>query len=591
MQNAQIDFAVLTQQLEMNPVDLMEFIRNAVNAVHPQNVEVMNEQNQDQPEIEQELGADNISIVQSEKGKDKAVHRGFQFRQTFRNSDAIVEVERKEEWFMQSCLHTVQGNSSASLFHTKKSHTIKSYGSLSVKHQRPQWTTRKVSMWCIESQCQEVLFPWVAIPLRGDALLPDDCGKDAAFACVAEIGKKPFVEFKDLNSEVNSFQRMFVRDIRRFDEMERKLRFMENQIRKDEIEIVDNTWKEEVNVMSHHEINQLEQTLTDLEIDEWESVLEKTDGFFEGGINDVAMQEIEQAQETDAGFALKEKEPIGYIVGVISHEKVNAFERILWRACRRTAFVRYCEIEEELENPDTGEKMHESVFIVFYNGDRLRSIIDKVSEGFKAKQFNQCPKTSSERHAAALQVRSNITDMRTVMAQTKEHRLKVLNAAAVNLRSWLKQVRLHKSIYHTLNLFTFDGIGKFFVAECWIPLRDIENVRVALETGVGKNGGTVKPVLNVLHTDEPPPTYNRTNKFTAVFQSIVDSYGIASYLEVNPAPYTIITFPFIFSCMFGDLGHGMLMFLAGLYLVMREKNLEARQIRDESRQIKNRENS
>uniref|UniRef100_A0A915DTF0 MULE transposase domain-containing protein n=1 Tax=Ditylenchus dipsaci TaxID=166011 RepID=A0A915DTF0_9BILA len=41
----------------MNPVDLMEFIRNAVNAVHPQNVEVINEQNQDQPEIEQELGA------------------------------------------------------------------------------------------------------------------------------------------------------------------------------------------------------------------------------------------------------------------------------------------------------------------------------------------------------------------------------------------------------------------------------------------------------------------------------------------------------------------------------------------------------
>lgn len=32
---------------------------------------------------------------------------------------------------------------------------------------------------------------------------------------------------------------------------------------------------------------------------------------------------------------------------------------------------------------------------------------------------------------------------------------------------------------------------------------------------------------------------------------------------------------------FGDLGHGILMFLAGLYLVLREKNLEARQIRDE----------
>lgn len=128
--------------------------------------------------------------------------------------------------------------------------------------------------------------------------------------------------------------------------------------------------------------------------------------------------------------------------------------------------------------------MQESVFIVFYNGERLRNIIDKVSEGFKARQYNQCPKTSAERGAAATKVRTNIKDMQTVIAQTRDHRLKVLNAAAANIRGWVKQVRLHKSIYHTLNLFTFDGIGKFFVAECWVPLRNIENVRAALETAV-----------------------------------------------------------------------------------------------------------
>lgn len=48
------------------------------------------------------------------------------------------------------------------------------------------------------------------------------------------------------------------------------------------------------------------------------------------------------------------------------------------------------------------------------------------------------------------------------------------------------------------------------------------------------NGISVKPVLNLLETAEEPPTYNKINKFTAVFQAIVDSYGIASYLEVNP---------------------------------------------------------
>lgn len=39
------------------------------------------------------------------------------------------------------------------------------------------------------------------------------------------------------------------------------------------------------------------------------------------------------------------------------------------------------------------------------------------------------------------------------------------------------------------------------------------------------------------------------------------------------APYTIITFPFLFAVMFGDMGHGVLMTSFALYLVIRESRL------------------
>lgn len=45
--------------------------------------------------------------------------------------------------------------------------------------------------------------------------------------------------------------------------------------------------------------------------------------------------------------------------------------------------------------------------------------------------------------------------------------------------------------------------------------------------------------------------------------------------SLSPAPYTIITFPFLFAVMFGDLGHGVLMTSAALYLVLRESRLMA----------------
>ncbi|CAL2041027.1 hypothetical protein CAEBREN_11295 [Caenorhabditis brenneri] len=421
--------------------------------------------------------------------------------------------------------------------------------------------------------------------------------KDAAFNIVAEIGKKPYVQFKDLNPNVNNFQRTFVKDIRRYDEMERKLRFLENQIVRDEIVIPGKVDNGDYSILPNSELNTLEGTLTELEKDvksmndsdaqlkanfldlkEWDAVLDKTDEFFQGGVDDQAQEELENLDED--GAIRTDKGPVNYLVGIIRRERLNGFERVLWRACHHTAYIRSSDIEEELEDP-SGEKVHKSVFIVFLKGDRMRSIVEKVCDGFKAKLFKNCPKTFKERQSARNDVRARIQDLQTVLGQTREHRFRVLQAAANNHHQWLKQVRMIKTVFHMLNLFTFDGIGRFFVGECWIPLRHVDDVRKAIEIGAERSGSSVKPVLNILETSVTPPTYNATNKFTAVFQGIVDSYGIATYRELNPAPYTIITFPFLFSCMFGDLGHGVIMLMAGLWFVLREKNLQARNIKDE----------
>lgn len=49
---------------------------------------------------------------------------------------------------------------------------------------------------------------------------------------------------------------------------------------------------------------------------------------------------------------------------------------------------------------------------------------------------------------------------------------------------------------------------------------------------------------------------------------MVDQYAVPSYKEINPAIYTIISFPFLFGVMYGDVGHGSVLLAIAVFLVV-----------------------
>ena len=63
-------------------------------------------------------------------------------------------------------------------------------------------------------------------------------------------------------------------------------------------------------------------------------------------------------------------------------------------------------------------------------------------------------------------------------------------------------------------------------------------IQQALKVGTDKSGSSVPPILNTIITKQEPPTYFRTNRFTAVFQNIIEAYGVPGYREVNPGMFT-----------------------------------------------------
>ena len=68
-----------------------------------------------------------------------------------------------------------------------------------------------------------------------------------------------------------------------------------------------------------------------------------------------------------------------------------------------------------------------------------------------------------------------------------------------------------------------------------------------------------------------PPTILRNSKFFKPFESIVTMYGIPAHNEVDPTVLIALTYILMFGAMFGDVGQGAVIALAGLYMFFSKK--------------------
>jgi V-type H+-transporting ATPase subunit a len=122
-----------------------------------------------------------------------------------------------------------------------------------------------------------------------------------------------------------------------------------------------------------------------------------------------------------------------------------------------------------------------------------------------------------------------------------------------------------KSIYATLNMCTDDMTLR---VNCWYPKNEEDNIKEILAKGNQKSAMQAALVPYPPNKNRHHPTYIQCNDFTEPWQDVIDTYGIPNYKTANPAVVTTVTFPFIFGMMYGDIGHGSLLFCVGLYLVL-----------------------
>jgi len=63
-----------------------------------------------------------------------------------------------------------------------------------------------------------------------------------------------------------------------------------------------------------------------------------------------------------------------------------------------------------------------------------------------------------------------------------------------------------------------------------------------------------------------PPVKLKNNKFTQPFSMFVEMYGLPSYNGINPTTFVAVTYTLLFGIMFGDVGQGIVLAIAGAIL-------------------------
>ncbi|CAD8136348.1 unnamed protein product [Paramecium pentaurelia] len=255
-----------------------------------------------------------------------------------------------------------------------------------------------------------------------------------------------------------------------------------------------------------------------------------------------------------------------YYVGILKNLELLQFHRVIFRVTKGNSYVHLKRMNEK-----------QSIFIVLfpnignYGKQKIQKIVEQVSQG----KFT-LPQSLLELKKKLNELKIKQAEYINLISMTQKQLCQCISSMFV-IKNGLPLIEFYKfylikekELYKELNKLKMHG--RLFLGELWVPTKDIQQLEQTIY--VIKEQQSNNPGGQLAQKNPPDflqkPTYFKLNEFTSIFQEIVNTYGIPRYQEINPAIITIITFPFLFGVMFGDIGHGFILFMFGSYLCLFE---------------------
>jgi V/A-type H+-transporting ATPase subunit I len=173
---------------------------------------------------------------------------------------------------------------------------------------------------------------------------------------------------------------------------------------------------------------------------------------------------------------------------------------------------------------------------------------------------------SLEEHLALCEDEINSVNSRKEIFRIKNTAQMERLISSWNIISAIEEIK--SGFTETESLYNFSGwMPEDFAFDITKGLIELTGGRIAIRSY------SPEEISSVADGSEKVPVYVKHGAFVKGFESVVFSYGAPPYGTIDPTPFVAFFFTVLFGIMFGDVGQGFILFLAGILISKGPKKL------------------
>lgn len=282
-------------------------------------------------------------------------------------------------------------------------------------------------------------------------------------------------------------------------------------------------------------------------------------------------------------------EPIAQVISVLSDIDANIEELVNGRILKAYIFVTQSErINRFLESVEKKTGLELAVVSPLDENNSVALIVTRKSdEEIKEIARQEKAKEIEIPKGYPLNLKILSESLRKELEKTKLELDRIRESAAKIYgeisRKFMETYAGLNTVKEALYILTRSrDKGRYVLLEGYIPKSAVESSLEIIRKRLGDRAIIEVKEISRLERDldeEPPSKYSVPTRLQT-FKMVSELYGPPSYREVVPIYITAITFPLIFGLMFPDMGHGLVLLIAGIifYKILGRDNRSYREL-------------